>query len=51
MLFRSRLEIERSDGTIISLTLAPLPDGATLASFADVRKGVSSFPPPAQVGA
>jgi signal transduction histidine kinase len=29
-------EVERSDGTIISLTLAPLPDGATLASFADV---------------
>jgi signal transduction histidine kinase len=29
-------EVERSDGTIISLTLAPLPDGATLAGFADV---------------
>ncbi|MSP94642.1 MAG: PAS domain-containing sensor histidine kinase [Alphaproteobacteria bacterium] len=29
-------EIERSDGVIVSLSLAPLPDGATLASFADV---------------
>ena len=29
-------EVERSDGAIISVTLAPLPDGATLASFADV---------------
>lgn len=29
-------EVERSDGMIISLSLAPLPDGATLASFADV---------------
>ena len=29
-------EVERSDGTIIALTIAPLPDGATLASFADV---------------
>jgi signal transduction histidine kinase len=28
--------VERSDGAIISLALAPLPDGATLASFADV---------------
>ena len=27
---------ERSDGKILSLTLAPLPDGATLVSFADV---------------
>jgi signal transduction histidine kinase len=29
-------EVERSDGSIISLSIAPLPDGATLASFADV---------------
>jgi signal transduction histidine kinase len=29
-------EIERSDGAIISLSIAPLPDGATLASFADM---------------
>ena len=29
-------ETERSDGKILSLTLAPLPDGATLVSFADV---------------
>jgi signal transduction histidine kinase len=29
-------KVERSDGAIISLALAPLPDGATLASFADV---------------
>jgi signal transduction histidine kinase len=29
-------EAERSDGKILSLTLAPLPDGATLVSFADV---------------
>ena len=29
-------EVERSDGKIVSLTLAPLPDGATLAGFADV---------------
>jgi len=29
-------EIERSDRTILSLSLAPLPDGATLATFADV---------------
>ena len=29
-------EVERSDGAIIALTIAPLPDGATLASFADV---------------
>jgi signal transduction histidine kinase len=29
-------EEERSDGKILSLTLAPLPDGATLVSFADV---------------
>jgi signal transduction histidine kinase len=29
-------EIERSDGMIIALTMAPLPDGATLLSFADV---------------
>ena len=29
-------EVERSDGVIISLTIAPLPDGATLASFIDV---------------
>jgi signal transduction histidine kinase len=29
-------EIERADGKILSLTLAPLPDGATLVSFADV---------------
>jgi len=29
-------EVERSDGAIIALALAPLPDGATLASFADV---------------
>jgi signal transduction histidine kinase len=29
-------EIERSDGVILSLSLAPLPDGATVVSFADV---------------
>jgi len=29
-------EAERSDGKILSLTLAPLPDGATSVSFADV---------------
>jgi signal transduction histidine kinase len=29
-------EIERSDKTILSVSLAPLPDGATLATFADV---------------
>nr|TFG55629.1 MAG: PAS domain-containing protein [Hyphomicrobiales bacterium] len=29
-------ESERTDGKILSLTLAPLPDGATLVSFADV---------------
>ncbi|HEY0283001.1 MAG TPA: PAS-domain containing protein, partial [Rhizomicrobium sp.] len=29
-------EIERGDRTILSLALAPLPDGATLATFADV---------------
>ena len=29
-------EAERSDGAVIALTIAPLPDGATLASFADV---------------
>ena len=29
-------KVERADGTIISLALAPLPDGAALASFADV---------------
>jgi signal transduction histidine kinase len=29
-------EVERSDGMIVSVSLAPLPDGATLASFADV---------------
>ena len=29
-------EVERSDGSIIALSIAPLPDGATLASFADV---------------
>src|SRR5215831_1728559 len=28
-------EVERSDGAIISLSIAPLPDGATLASFVD----------------
>ena len=29
-------EIERSDNTVIALNIAPLPDGATLLSFADV---------------
>ncbi len=29
-------ELERSDKTILSLSLAPLPDGATLVTFADV---------------
>ncbi|HWC63584.1 MAG TPA: PAS-domain containing protein, partial [Rhizomicrobium sp.] len=29
-------EVERSDRTILSLTLSPLPDGATLVTFADV---------------
>ncbi|HTQ14313.1 MAG TPA: ATP-binding protein [Rhizomicrobium sp.] len=29
-------EIERSDKTIVSASLAPLPDGATLVTFADV---------------
>ncbi len=29
-------DVERSDGSIISLSIAPLPNGATLASFADV---------------
>jgi signal transduction histidine kinase len=29
-------EIERSDKTIIALSLSPLPDGATLVTFADV---------------
>ena len=29
-------EIERNDNTILSLALAPLPDGATLVTFADV---------------
>ena len=29
-------EIERSDRTILSLSLSPLPDGATLVTFADV---------------
>jgi signal transduction histidine kinase len=29
-------EIERNDHTILSLTLSPLPDGATLVTFADV---------------
>jgi len=29
-------EIERTDRTILSLSLAPLPDGATLVTFADV---------------
>jgi len=33
-------EVERSDGTLVSLSLAPLPDGATLASFADVTDRV-----------
>jgi signal transduction histidine kinase len=28
-------EVERSDGAVISLSIAPLPDGATLASFVD----------------
>lgn len=29
-------EMERSDGTIIRLSIAPLPDGATFVSFADI---------------
>ena len=29
-------EVERSDRTILSLGLSPLPDGATLVTFADV---------------
>ncbi len=29
-------EVERNDRTILSLTLSPLPDGATLVTFADV---------------
>jgi len=29
-------EVQRSDGTVISLSLSPLPDGATLANFADI---------------
>ena len=29
-------EIERSDGVIVALSIAPLPDGATLASFVDI---------------
>jgi signal transduction histidine kinase len=29
-------EIERSDHTVLSVALSPLPDGATLATFADV---------------
>ena len=29
-------EIERNDRTILSIGLAPLPDGATLVTFADV---------------
>jgi signal transduction histidine kinase len=29
-------EIERNDRTVLSLSLAPLPDGATLVTFADV---------------
>ena len=29
-------EVERSDRTILSLTLSPLPDGATLVTFADI---------------
>ena len=29
-------EVRRGDGAILSVTLSPLPDGATLASFADV---------------
>ncbi len=29
-------EMERSDKTILSLSLAPLPDGATLVTFADI---------------
>ena len=29
-------EVERSDRTILSLALSPLPDGATLVTFADV---------------
>jgi signal transduction histidine kinase len=29
-------DVERSDGSIVSLSIVPLPDGATLASFADV---------------
>jgi signal transduction histidine kinase len=29
-------EIQRSDGTVIALNIAPLPDGATLLGFADV---------------
>jgi signal transduction histidine kinase len=29
-------DVERSDRTILSLALSPLPDGATLATFADV---------------
>jgi signal transduction histidine kinase len=29
-------EIQRSDGTVIGLNIAPLPDGATLLSFSDV---------------
>jgi signal transduction histidine kinase len=29
-------EIQRSDGTVVALNIAPLPDGATLLSFADV---------------
>ena len=33
---REWVEVERSDGAIISLALSPLPDGATLASFVDV---------------
>ena len=33
---RSAGEVERSDRTILELTLAPLPDGASLVTFADV---------------
>jgi signal transduction histidine kinase len=29
-------EVERSDGCVLSLSLAPLPDGATMVSFVDV---------------
>jgi signal transduction histidine kinase len=36
-----RCHMERRDGTVLDCTAAPLPDGATLITFADVTAGVN----------